>query len=109
MVGESGIADRGANSQSAISSCLNLVEGQTVDVEDLARGFDVQFHQVHKRGPASDESDFGALLRCFRLRRGRDRRRWVCRSNKLKDFHGMSCAGGYACLRTCWIAAMIFW
>ena len=67
MVGEIRIADRGADFQPAVRRRLDLVEWQTVDVDEPCRRFDIEFHQIDERRPAGDKAHVCTLLRSFRL------------------------------------------
>ena len=69
MVGEIRIADGRADLQAAVGRRFDLVERQTVDVEQPRRRFDVQLHQVEQRRAAGDEPHVRALLRGLRLAR----------------------------------------
>ena len=72
---------------------FHFVERQTVDVEELRGRFDVQLHQIEQRRPAGDESHVRALLRGFRPRGSRNRRRGICGANEFKGIHGDLPAG----------------
>ena len=88
MVGEIRISNGGANLQPAVRRCFDLVERQTVDVDQPHRRFDVQLHQIDQRRAAGDEPHVRALLRGFRLRAGRNRRRGICGPNEFEGVHG---------------------
>src|SRR5262249_42365747 len=59
-----GIMDLRANLQSAIGLVFNLVEWQTIDVEQPRRRFDLQLHQVDQSRAACQKSHVRALLCC---------------------------------------------
>ena len=88
MVGEIRIANRGADLQPAVRRRFDLVERQTVDVEEPRGRFDVQLHQIDQRRPAGEEAHVRALLRGLRLRGRRDRRRGICRPSEFESLHG---------------------
>src|SRR5438309_191587 len=98
MIREIRVADCGADLQAAVRSWFDLVERQTVNVEDPGRGLDVQFHQVDERRSPSDEPHVCALLRGPCMAGRRDGCPSVRRSRKFKGFHSEP-------FRTCWIAA----
>src|SRR5262245_4760963 len=101
MIGQIGVPNGGANLQTALRRCFNLIEGQTVYVENVTRGFDIEFHEVQQGCAAGDESD-GHRDGAGTRRRGRPRYvaaalggggdggcsvRW---SNEVKSFHETS-------------------
>ena len=94
MVGEIGIANGGADLQPAVGRRFDLVERQAVDVEEPRGRLDVQLHQVEQRRPAGEEPHVRALLRGFRLRGRRDRRRGICGPNEFEGMHGIAPARG---------------
>src|SRR5262249_32609034 len=79
-----------------------------VNVEHAHRSFDIEFHQVNEGCPAGDEADVRALLRTPGVGGGLDRCSHVLWSRKFKCSHGRPRLR-QKCLRTSWIAAMIFW
>src|SRR5258708_5194020 len=85
-----------------LRSWADVGERQTVNVEKLRGGFDIQFHQVEQRGAAGDESYLRALLGSLSVRGGRDSRGWIHRPDELKGFHRWLPVAGYEFLRTCW-------
>ena len=62
MVGDIGVADEGSDDQATRRARLDVIERETVDVDDLARAFDVELHQVDEGGAAGDEANLRALL-----------------------------------------------
>src|SRR5437016_10797323 len=87
MIREVGVADCGTDLQPAVWSWLDLVEWQTVNIEDARGSLDVEFHQVHQRGPAANESHVPALLRGSGVGGHRDGCSGVRWSRKFKGFH----------------------
>jgi hypothetical protein len=54
--GQIGIAHQGADAQSAIRCRLDLVQAQAVDVDQVRRRLDLEFHEVEQVGAAGDEA-----------------------------------------------------
>ena len=61
---------------------------QRIDVDDAGRPHHVELHQVEQRRAAGDEAHVRTLLRSFRPRGGRYRRRGICRPNEFEGLHG---------------------
>ena len=56
--GEIGVAHQRADAQAAVGRRFDLVERQSVDVDQMRRRFDLELHQIEKIGAAGNE--FGA-------------------------------------------------
>ena len=61
---ERGIAHQCANSQAAIGRAFDLVEAKTINVNQMCRGLDPEFHQIEQICATRDE--FGAIVAAHR-------------------------------------------
>jgi hypothetical protein len=73
VLGYIGVASESSDDQAARGAGLDLIERKSVDVDDLARALDVEFHEVDQSRAASDKADLRALLGCRGLGSGLDR------------------------------------
>ncbi len=55
MRGEIGVAHERADAQTAIGRVVDRVEPEAVDVDEVRRCLDLEFHEIEKIGAARDE------------------------------------------------------
>src|SRR5215208_1374963 len=91
MMGKIGVADSRSNLQPAVRRGFDPVEGQTVDINDLRRCFDVQFHQINQCRATGKKANLSSLLRGLRLRRKGNRLCGIFWSNEFKYVHCWCC------------------
>ena len=81
------VAYERADSQPSLLHALDRVQSQLVDVDEVRRSLDAEFHQVDERRAAGHVAYGRALLRRRRVRRNPDRLRDRARSRVLEAFH----------------------
>ena len=85
-----------------------MIEGETINVDDLARPLDVELHQIDKCGPAGNEANLRTLLGGGGLRCGLNGLSTVVGWVKVK-LSIVELPVGPCCealeRRTCWTAA----
>ena len=62
MRGQVGVAHQRADAQAAVCRHLDLVQRQAIDVDEMRRRLDLEFHEIEKVGAAGDE--LGAVDAC---------------------------------------------
>ncbi len=63
-MGDIGVACECSDDESAVGRRLDVIEGKNVDIDDLLRAFDVEFHQINQGRTTGDETHFCGLLGC---------------------------------------------
>jgi hypothetical protein len=59
--GQVAVAHQRADAQAAIARCLDAVQAQRIDVDEMGGRLDLQLHQVQQIGAPGDEARIGAL------------------------------------------------
>src|SRR6185503_9714378 len=71
---------------------FDLIEWQTIDIQNACRSLNIQLHQVDQRCAATHETHVRALLRCLRLCSSSDGCCGISWPDEFERMHGPSCS-----------------
>src|SRR6185295_20386432 len=71
---------------------FDLIEWQTIDIQNACRRLNVKLHKVYQRRAATHESHVRALLCRLRLCSSGNRRRGIWWPDEFERMHGLSCS-----------------
>src|SRR6476469_9871081 len=87
MIGEVGIADHCAYTQSAVGERFDLVEREMSYIHQLLRRLHVQLHEVDQVCSAGDKANLSSLLSSRRIRARNNCLPGVIGARELERFH----------------------
>ena len=87
IIRQIGVTDSRADLQASLRRGFNLVERQTIDIQQARGSFHVQLHQIDQRRASAQEARRRTLMSRFLLRRSGDDSRCVWGPDELKDVH----------------------